>query len=52
MKSNLQKTKDFIFRYILITLGAFMYAVAIALFLNPHNLAPGGISEYSPMLYN
>lgn len=33
-----------IFRYVFITFTATLYAVGIALFLNPNNLAPGGIS--------
>lgn len=40
----MKKAKDFIIRYFLITIGAILYAISISLFLNPHNLAPGGIS--------
>lgn len=45
MKEN--KTKKiikFIFRYVCITLGALIYAIGVSLFLNPNNLAPGGVS--------
>ena len=30
--------------YILITVGSLIYAVGIALFLDPNDLAPGGVS--------
>lgn len=39
-----------IFRYIFITFTAALYAVGIALFLNPNNLAPGGISGIAIIL--
>ena len=39
-----------IFRYVFITLTAALYAVGIALFLNPNNLAPGGISGIAIIL--
>lgn len=32
------------FNYLKITLGALLYAVAISLFLDPNNLAPGGVT--------
>ena len=38
------KVFKFIFRYACITIVSFIYAVAIALFLNPNNLAPGGVT--------
>lgn len=44
MKNNIKSAVQFIFRYICITLVALMYAVGISLFLDPNNLAPGGIS--------
>jgi uncharacterized membrane-anchored protein YitT (DUF2179 family) len=31
-------------KYVLITVGAFIYSAAISLFLDPNNLAPGGVS--------
>jgi uncharacterized membrane-anchored protein YitT (DUF2179 family) len=31
-------------KFVLITVGAFTYSAAISLFLDPNNLAPGGIS--------
>ncbi len=34
----------FVYQYALITIGAFIYAVAISLFLDPNKLAPGGVS--------
>lgn len=39
-----------IFRYVFITFTAALYAVEIALFLNPNNLAPGGISGIAIIL--
>lgn len=42
MKEN--NVGKFIFRYVCITFAALMYAVAISLFLDPNNLAPGGIT--------
>ena len=39
-----------IFRYVFITFTATLYAVGIALFLNPNNLAPGGISGIAIIL--
>lgn len=33
-----------IYQYSLITIGAFIYATAISLFLDPNKLAPGGVS--------
>lgn len=47
------KQKQFvkkIFRYVFITFTAALYAVGIALFLNPNNLAPGGISGIAIIL--
>lgn len=52
-----KRVVKFIIRYICITLGCLLYAIAIALFLDPNNLAPGGVSgiaivmkEFFPML--
>ncbi|MBR4255790.1 MAG: YitT family protein [Clostridia bacterium] len=39
-KSVSERVKD----YILITVGSIIYAAGIALFLDPNNLAPGGVS--------
>lgn len=39
-----------IFSYVFITFTAALYAVGIALFLNPNNLAPGGISGIAIIL--
>lgn len=39
-----------ILRYIFITFTAFLYAVGISLFLNPNNLAPGGVSGIAIIL--
>ncbi|MFQ9515698.1 MAG: YitT family protein [Eubacterium sp.] len=58
MKNDKVKdTLKFIFRYICITFGSLLYAVAVSLFLDPNNLAPGGVSgiaivvkEFFPIL--
>lgn len=47
------KTKNamkFIFKYLCITLGALLYAVSISLFLNPNQMAPGGVSGIAIIL--
>lgn len=47
MKILAKKTKSLIKRiknYVLITVAAFVYAIAISLFLDPNNIAPGGIT--------
>lgn len=47
MKILAKKTKNLIKRiknYCLITVAAFIYAIAISLFLDPNNIAPGGIT--------
>lgn len=55
--SKMKSAVKFIVRYIYITFAALIYAVAVALFLNPNKLAPGGVSgiaivvkEMLPML--
>lgn len=40
-KRRLVKT---VFNYLLITLGAFVYAIGVSFFLDPNSLAPGGVS--------
>lgn len=37
-------------RYVLITIASFAYAVGISLFLDPNNLAPGGVSGIAIIL--
>lgn len=47
MKVLTKKTKSIIKRirnYCMITIAAFIYAIAISLFLDPNNIAPGGIT--------
>lgn len=48
LKTN--KVFKFIVRYVCITLAALLYAVGISLFLNPNNLAPGGVSGIAIIL--
>lgn len=42
--------KKFLKKYSIISIGGILYAVGIGLFLDPNNLAPGGISGISIML--
>ena len=44
MASNTKKIKKAIKNYLIITIAAAVYAVAISLFLDPNNIAPGGIT--------
>ena len=44
------KVVKFIIRYVVITLSAIMYGLGIGLFLNPNQLAPGGISGIAIIL--
>lgn len=49
-KNKTGKTIKFIIRYICITVVALVYAAGIALFLNPNQLAPGGVSGLAIIL--
>ena len=50
-KSKIKKrVKKLIKNYIIMTIFCFVYAVGIGLFLDPNNLAPGGVSGISIML--
>lgn len=49
-KLRQQRLLRTIWNYMLITVFSFTYAVGISLFLDPNNLAPGGISGISIML--
>ena len=42
-----QKFQSFFNQFCLMTVGAFIYAFAIAVFLDPNHLAPGGVSGLS-----
>lgn len=47
MKKQLDRKKriqNLLKRYVMITLGAFIYSLSICIFLDPNNIAPGGIS--------
>lgn len=48
IKTN--KAVKFIIRYVCITLVALIYAIGISLFLNPNQLAPGGVSGIAIIL--
>lgn len=51
MKNNKAKQiVKFTAKYICITVGALIYAIAIAMFLNPNDLAPGGVSGIAIVL--
>ncbi|MCR5254314.1 MAG: YitT family protein [Acetatifactor sp.] len=51
-KKNLEKKTNFqrLLDYFVITVGAFLYAVAVSLFLDPNNFAPGGVTGVSIIL--
>ena len=46
-KRRLVKT---VFNYLLISLGAFVYAIGVSFFLDPNSLAPGGVSGLAIIL--
>lgn len=51
--SKINKGKSvagFIIRYLIITFAALVYAVGIALFLDPNNMAPGGVAGIAVVL--
>ncbi len=52
MQKKLEQKKAFrlVWNYLMITIFSFTYAVGISLFLDPNNLAPGGVSGISIML--
>lgn len=45
-----KKVLRLVWNYLIITIFSFTYAVGISLFLDPNNLAPGGVSGISIML--
>lgn len=48
MKNN--KVLKFLGRYVVITIASIVYAIGIAFFLNPNQLAPGGVSGVAIIL--
>ncbi|MBQ8598256.1 MAG: YitT family protein [Lachnospiraceae bacterium] len=46
----MKKQMDFIKKYLIITIGAVLFGVGIGLFIDPNNLAPGGISGLAIIL--
>ncbi len=50
MLEKKKSAKKIVLNYVLITLSCFVYAVAISLFLDPNNLAPGGITGIAIIL--
>lgn len=50
MLEKKKSVKKIVMNYVLITLSCFVYAVAISLFLDPNNLAPGGITGIAIIL--
>ncbi len=44
MKNQFKKIKKRVFDYFMITVASVIYSVAISLFLDPNNIAPGGIT--------
>lgn len=51
-QSKKSKFLNFLKNYALLTVGAFIYALGIAVFLDPNHLAPGGVSGVSIILNN
>lgn len=53
MKINLDKAKtlDFLKRYALIIVGCIIYSLGVALFLDPKNLASGGVTGIAILLH-
>ena len=51
-QSKKRKFFSFLKNYALLTVGAFIYACGIAIFLDPNHLAPGGVSGVSIILNN
>ena len=49
-KEKAKKIAKFICRYIVITFAACIYAVGISMFLDPNNLAPGGLTGATVIL--
>ncbi len=47
MSEMLKQTKNMAVRYLILTAAAFIYAVAISLFLDPNDIAPGGVTGVS-----
>ncbi|MCR5031506.1 MAG: YitT family protein [Lachnospiraceae bacterium] len=47
---NKRRSTRLLAEYILITVASFIYAVAVSLFLDPNNLAPGGITGLAVIL--
>ena len=47
MSGMVKKTKNTVTRYFILTAAAFIYAVAISLFLDPNDIAPGGVTGLS-----
>lgn len=48
--SNSKKIIKRVKNYILLTIAAFIYAISISLFLDPNNIAPGGITGVSILI--
>ena len=47
ISKNTKRVLRLIKKYLMITLGALIYAIAISLFLDPNNIAPGGVTGVS-----
>ena len=52
VKNKQSKLLTILKNYGLLTVGAFIYAFGIAVFLDPNHLAPGGVSGISIILNN
>lgn len=50
-KNNLKKSKtEWLKKYIIITVAAFVYAAGVSLFIDPNNMAPGGVTGIAIIL--
>lgn len=47
ISKNTKRVLRLIKKYLMITLGSLIYAIAISLFLDPNNIAPGGVTGVS-----
>ena len=48
--SSLEKEGTLFFDYLVILAGAVLYAISVAMFTSPNNVAPGGLTGVATML--
>ena len=49
-KNNKKSKTEWLKKYIIITVAAFVYAIGVSLFIDPNNMAPGGVTGISVIL--